>query len=118
MAGFRRGSRGSVSGREVGDVAGETRKVALTGSHWGPQNPYSRAHPQLTHTVLAPRAELEARIADTLEAALRVDAAAVVAEAAADKALVHVCVGGKVVVGQTGIQAARLGPGSPRVPAL
>lgn len=64
--------------------------MTLKGSHWGPEAPSLPAHPRLTHTVLAVRAELKACIANTLEAALRVDAAAVVAEATADHALIHV----------------------------
>lgn len=96
-----------------------------TGSHRGPQAPYPPAHPRLTHTVLAPRAKLEARVAGTPEAAICVDAAAAVAQVAAHKALVHVWVG----VGTRGRwQAVRLGhrpqkqaprrQGNPSAPAL
>lgn len=66
-------------------------KGALEDSPWGPEAPYTPTHPQLTHTALAVRAELEACVADALEAALHVDAAAVLAQATADNALVHVC---------------------------
>lgn len=68
------------------------------GSYWGPEAASPPAHPQLTHTVLAIGAELEACIADTLEAACCVDAAAVVAEATAGDALVHVWWGGRRAV--------------------
>lgn len=86
------------------------------GSHRGPQAPYPPAHPQLTHTVLAAWAELEAGIADTPEAAVGVDAAAVAAEAAAHQALVHVCSGGKAAGGETRTQAADPLPAAPASP--
>lgn len=64
--------------------------MALQGSLWGPDAPHPPAQPQLTHTVLAIRAELEACIANALEGAHCVDAAAVMAEATAADALVHI----------------------------
>lgn len=64
--------------------------MALQGSLWGPDAPHPPAQPQLTHTVLAIRAELEACIANAPEGAHCVDAAAVMAEATAANALVHI----------------------------